>query len=249
MNRTPNNHNKPDHAFILAAGKGTRLRPYTDNMPKPMVPVNGRPILDYTLDKLKNEGVTNVTINLNYLGDRIFNYLKNRKAPTIHFSNETTLLNTGGGVKKALETMENKPFYLINGDAFWTDNGKTALQRLADYWDPEAMDILLLLQPLDKMILTQGVGDYGLNKNGQAVRSLDKTGAYMFGGIRITKTDIFKGSPEGAFSFLQLMDKAQEQGRLYGLVHQGDWHHISTPEDLDRVNAALGAQQQDVKTA
>lgn len=239
MSDANSNKFKPDHAFILAAGKGTRLRPYTDDRPKPMVPVNGVPIIDYTLEKLVKEGITNVTINLNYLGDRIENHLKGRTNPTITYSKETALLDTGGGVKKALNTMGGKPFYLINGDALWTDKGESALDRLAKKWNPEIMDILLLLQPVQNMTLTQGVGDYDLRDNGQAVRSIDKTGTYMFGGIRITKPDIFENSPDGAFSFLKLMDQAQKQGRLYGLTHEGDWHHISTAEDLERVNSAM----------
>ena len=232
---------KPNHAFILAAGQGRRLRPYTDTIPKPMVPVNGRPILDHTLHKLTETGVSNVTINLNYLGDRIKDHLEGRQSPVIHFSDEETLLDTGGGVKKALKTMENQTFYLINGDAFWTEGSdKTALDRLANAWDSEKMDILLLLQPVENMLLTQGVGDYNLNEGGQAVRSLEKSGTYMFSGVRITKSNIFEDTPDDAFSFLTLMDKAEKKGRLYGLVHDGDWHHISTPEDLERVNAALG---------
>lgn len=235
---------KPNHAFILAAGQGTRLRPYTDNIPKPMVEVNGRPILDYTLEKLKKSGVENVIINTSYLGDRIKNYTDQVQDINITLSPEDELLDTGGGVKKALDTMAGKPFYLINGDALWVDGPEmSALDILAEKWQPDQMDILLLLQPVDAMTLTKGIGDYGIDDQGRAVRSKDKTGAYMFGGIRITKPEIFENTPEGAFSFLQLMDQAQEQGRLYGLIHQGDWHHISTPEDLENVNGAFAADQ------
>lgn len=242
--------NKPKYAFILAAGKGSRLRPYTDTMPKPMVPVHGQPILDHTLEKLVQAGVENVTINLNYLGDRIKNYYEGRSHPKITFSEETELLDTGGGVKYALETMQGQPFYLINGDAFWTDllDRDSALDALATAWDPQKMDILLLLQPLERMVLTHGVGDYDLNEDGTAVRALNKTGAYMFGGIRIVSPHIFEGIEEDIFSFLKLMDKAQEQGRLYGVVHHGEWHHISTPEELERVNTAFH-EKQDVKSA
>ncbi len=239
MSNSTVNDFKPDHAFILAAGKGTRLRPYTDDRPKPMVPVNGVPILDYILEKLEKSGVTKTTINLNYLGDRIEKHLEDRSSSTITFSNETVLLDTGGGVKKALHTMGRNPFYIINGDALWTDKGESALDRLAKNWNPEIMDILLLLQPVQNMTLTHGVGDYDLNEKGHAVRSLDRTGTYMFGGIRIAKPEVFENTPDNAFSFLSLMDKAQEQGRLYGLIHEGDWHHISTPEDLERVNAMM----------
>lgn len=231
---------KPDLAFILAAGQGKRLRPYTDTMPKPMVPINGKPIIDHTLEKLEKDGINNVTINLHYLGDRIENHLKGRKNPSLNFSRETVLLDTGGGVKKALNTLNGKPFYLINGDAFWTDPPETtALQQLADAWNPDIMDILLLLQPVKHMVLTEGVGDYNLNENNQAVRSHDKSGAHMFAGIRITKPEIFNKTTEDAFSFLDLMDKAETEGKLYGLVHEGEWHHISTPGDLDRINASF----------
>lgn len=231
--------NKPNRAFILAAGKGTRLRPYTDDKPKPLVPVNGRAILDYTLDKLENAGVDDVTINLYYLGDRIEKHLGGRKSPAITFSKETALLDTGGGVKKALKNMEDEDFYLINGDALWVDGDEPALDKLAKMWNPDIMDILLLLQPVSTMTLTKGVGDYDLDSEGKAVRAKNKDGAYMFGGIRITKSDIFEGTPDDAFSFLTLMDEAQRKGRLYGMVHDGQWHHISTPEDLENVNNAM----------
>ena len=235
---------KPDHAFILAAGQGTRLRPYTDDTPKPMVEINGRPILDYTLEKLKKAGISNVTINTSYLGDRIKNYTDTVQDITITLSSEEELLDTGGGVKKALANMKGKPFYLINGDALWTDTPNlSALDNLAKKWQPDKMDILLLLQPVSAMTLTKGIGDYDMDDQGRAIRSKDKAGEYIFGGIRITKPNIFENTPDGAFSFLELMDKAEEQERLYGITHQGDWHHISTPEDLENVNAAFAADQ------
>lgn len=244
MSTTEKKLYRPDHAFILAAGKGTRLRPHTDNCPKPLVAVNGRPILDYTLDKLQKSNVSNVTINLNYLGDRIKNHLSNRTEPQITFSVETDLLDTGGGVKKALHTMDNQPFYLINGDALWTENkGNNTLNELSEAWNPDEMDILLLLQPIDTMNLTHGVGDYDLLPDGQAVRSIDKTGAYMFTGIRITSSDIFENTPNGSFSFRDIMDAAQTKGRLHGLIHDGEWHHISTPEDLKRVSKAMAVSE------
>lgn len=242
--------NKPNHAFILAAGKGTRLRPYTDTMPKPMVPINGRPILAYALEKLKNSGVKNITINTNYLGDRIKIYTDDINELNITLSPETTHLETGGGVAYALHTMENKPFYLINGDALWTD-GKdlSALDRLAKTWNPQDMDMVLLLHPVSNMPEDQVIGDYDLDNKGRAVRSKNKTGAYMFAGIRITKPAIFEDCPEGAFSFLELMDRAEQNGKLFGLVHDGEWYHISTPEDLERVDTAFKQTSLSIKTA
>lgn len=234
------NSEKLDNAFILAAGKGTRLRPYTNTLPKPLVPVNRQAIIDYTIQKLLADGIKKVTINHNYLGDRIVKHFKNREDIQITLSEETVHLETGGGVKKALHTMNDKPFYLINGDALWDnkDDKNSSLSQLSKIWDSNKMDILLLLQPINDMELTQGVGDYDINDRGQATRNKDKKGQYMFTGVRITHPRIFDGSPEGSFSFRDMMDKAEENNRLYGLVHDGIWHHISTPEDLERVNNA-----------
>ena len=226
----------PEYAFILAAGKGTRLRPYTDNMPKPMVPVNGRPLLSYTLENLKNVGVKHVTVNSFYLGNVIENYLQDYKEMDIYISKEDDLLDTGGGVKKSLHTMNNQPFYLINGDALWTDFNEPALMKLGRNWDQSKMDILLLLQDVKKMTLTNGIGDYNIHNINKAVRSLDKTGRFMFGGIRIVNPAVFNNEEEKKFSFLKLMDRAEKYGKLYAVQHEGEWHHISTPTELERVD-------------
>lgn len=229
----------PDKAFILAAGKGTRLRPWTDTMPKPMVPVGGVPIIGHTLQKLEEAGVTDVMVNLHHLAPVLEEYLEKIQRPRIHLSHEEVLLETGGGVQKILPFFDGDPFYMINGDALWSQNGVPALSRLAQAFDPGKMDILLLLQPVGQMTLTGGVGDYDLSPDGRAIRRADKGGSHMFAGVRVTVPQIFDRPPGLAYSFLELMDRAQAQGRLYGLVHDGNWHHISTPDDLDRVNAAI----------
>ena len=230
-----------DHAFILAAGMGSRLRPYTDDRPKPMVEVGGVPVIDGILHRLAAAGVEQVTVNLHYRGEQLAAHLAGRTSPQITLSREETLLETGGGVKHALATTNGQPFYVIAGDTVWTDGpGGNALTRLARAWDPARMDILTLLMPVDHMVLTHGVGDYDLDPDGRVRRSFDKTGAHMFTNIRINRPEIFADAPDGPFSFLTLMDRAQAAGRFYGLVHDGDWHHISTPQELERVNAALG---------
>ncbi|MEM9469079.1 MAG: nucleotidyltransferase family protein [Pseudomonadota bacterium] len=234
---------KIEHGFILAAGKGTRLRPYTDHLPKPMVSVWGKPIIAHTVEKLMQEGVQKVTINLFYLGDRIKNYFSRNNAIPVIFSEETELLDTGGGVLNALSTMEDKAFFLINGDALWEDDetsSTSSLEDLSREWDEEKMDILLLLQPVTSMNLTQGVGDYDLDSEGRAKRNHNQKGQYMFTGVRITHPHIFKGLDVHPFSFLELMDKAEAHGRLYGQIHKGIWHHINTAEDLEAVNKAKG---------
>ncbi len=236
-----NMHARDFHAFILAAGEGRRLRPYTDHLPKPLVPVIGRPILAHALDHLIVAGVSNITVNCFHKAEKIKEFLREYKGQaSIHLSEEEALLNTGLGVKRGLGHMGGKAFYVINGDAFWSDGaGGSVFERLSHQWAADDMDILLLLQPVADMELTEGVGDYDLDENGRAIRRKDQSGAYMFAGVRICKPDIFDDSPDVPFSFLELMDAAEEKGRLYGLVHDGDWHHISTPNDLERVNAAL----------
>lgn len=231
----------PEKAFILAAGMGSRLRPYTDHVPKPMVEVCGQRIIDRALDELSAFGVQQCGVNTHYKGEILEAHLRSREnGPEILFSCEEELLDTGGGIKKMLHHFEDD-FFVLNGDAVWSADKGTpcALHQLAAAWDPEKMDILMALQSLDSMVLTQGVGDYDIDHKGRAIRSLDKTGAYMFTSLRINSPRIFDASPEGSFSYLELMDKAQERGRLYAIVHQGDWHHISTPADLESVNAAL----------
>ena len=232
-------NNKPDKAFILAAGKGTRLLPYTNDIPKPLVEVGGKTIIEHALKKLQVAGVDNVTINLHYLGHIIENALKDVLDPKITFSKEKELLDTGGGIKYALKNMGENPFYIINGDALWLDGPLPALDRMAKVWNSKKMDLLILLQPISQMVLTQGIGDYDLDHSGKACRSLDKTGAYMFTSIRICNPDLFKDTPSGAFSFLDILDKAEKKGRLYGLVHDSEWHHISTGKDLERVNESF----------
>ncbi|MCB1562635.1 MAG: nucleotidyltransferase family protein [Alphaproteobacteria bacterium] len=234
--------NGPSQAFVLAAGLGTRMRPLTDERPKPLVELAGRSLLERTLDHLEAACISDVVINTHYKADQIETRLKERTAPQISLSFEPELLETGGGIKKALPHF-NGDFFVLGGDGFWEDrpdaeNGN-ALHALAQSWRPEEMDILMLLQPVERMALTQGIGDYHLDAQGRAVRAHDKSGAYMFTGMRINKPDIFNNTPEGPFSYLDLMDEAQRKGRLYGLVYRGDWHHISTPEDVERVQAAI----------
>lgn len=227
----------PDKAFILAAGKGTRLRPYTDQMPKPMVEIAGKSIIKRALEKLDDEGVKEVVVNLSHLAPVLEEHLASVSAPRIIFSHEEELLETGGGIKKALHHFGGAPFYIINGDALWDDPiDETALSALARLWDDEKMDILLLLQPVGAMSLGGAVGDYRILEDGRAVRAKNKDGDYMFAGIRIAHPRIFGGAPDGAFSFLSLMDKAQDTGRLHAAAHRAGWYHISTPEDLAAVN-------------
>lgn len=230
----------PDRAFILAAGRGNRLRPYTDTLPKPLVPVAGRPIIDYVIDGVRAAGVTHATVNLHYMADKLANHLGGKAAPAFTLSREDELLDTGGGIKNALHTMGADPFYVVSGDSFW-ENGPSgdALQNLARAWDPAKMDLLLLLQPLDRIGTGPAIGDYNLGAGGRTVRSRDRTGTHMWTSMRLCDHRLFADTPAGAFSFLTLMDRAEARGRLYALVHDGAWHHITSPADIAQVESAL----------
>ena len=221
----------PKKAFILSAGFSTRLRPLTNNIPKPMVMVNGTTMIDRTIDHLKRSGVHSYVVNTHYKAGVIHDHFAG--CDDVFISHEEELLDTGGGIKAALPQFKGEDFFVLSGDGLWSDgpSGNT-IQNLANRWNPETMDILMLLQPVETMHDGTGVGDYDIDENGRATRSLDQTGRYMFTSIRINSTSIFNDTPNGAFSYLALMDKAEKDGKLYGLVNDGQWYHISTPEDL-----------------
>lgn len=228
---------KPDRAFILAAGLGTRLRPLTDSRPKPLALVNGKTLLDRTLDQLAEAGIKQAVINTHYLSGQIENHVQSRRNPKTVISHEPVLLDTGGGIKNALHHFKDEPFFVFSGDGLWQDAPRhSALDAMAEKWDPQAMDILILLQRVDDMRLTQGIGDYDINPDGRAVRLKDKTGSFMFTSMRLHHPRIFESAPEGAFSYLTLLDEAERQGRLHALIHDGAWHHISTMRDLGAVD-------------
>ncbi len=241
------NVNIPKRAFILAAGFGTRLRPYTDHCPKPMVKVAGRSLIWRSLDKLRASGIYEVVVNLHYmadiLADHLREYMKTYPDMNIHLSYEDNILDTGGGIKNALHYFKGEPFYVIAGDALWEDGDIPALELLAKHWYTKKMDIITLLQPVNKMKLTKGIGDYDLLSDGMPRRSLDKTGAYMWSNIRINSPYIYDSMDSDAFSFLPIMDLCEKNNRLYALEHTGAWHHISTPEDLENVDKYFCEQE------
>lgn len=234
----------PKRAFILAAGLGTRMRPYTDHCPKPMVKVAGRSLMWRALDRLGEAGVNEAVVNLHYMADiledHLSEYMQQNPDMVIHISREADVLDTGGGVKNALHYFKGEPFYVIAGDALWSDGDDlSALAHLAKHWDADKMDIITLMQPLSRMDLTGGVGDYDMDSSGLAQRSADKSGSYMWSNIRLNSPHIYEEVEADKFSFLEIMDKCERSRRLCALEHAGDWHHISTPNDLEAVDAAF----------
>lgn len=232
-------HNEPQRAMILAAGRGTRMRHLSDSVPKPMLTVGGTSILKRLLSKMKESAVTNVVINLWYKGDLIQDHVKTIQDPVIDFSHEDELLETGGGTKKALPLLGDEPFFVLNGDMLWEDGSVPMLDRLRQTWDSQKMDILLLLHAADNVPGYSGKGDYFINDKGNLERNVDleKEAPYVFAGARICHPRIFDGEARTRFGFLDLFDKAEKESRLYGLVHDGSWFHLSTPEMLQATEA------------
>jgi N-acetyl-alpha-D-muramate 1-phosphate uridylyltransferase len=237
--RTPKH--APNHAMILAAGLGERMRPITNTLPKPLIRVRGRTLLDTILDRLDAAGVNEAVVNLHYLGPMIEDHLRERTRPRIVFSaEEYERLETGGGVRAALSKLGPDPFYAINGDVCWLDGPTPALERLAAAWNERKMDALLLLHPTATAYGYEGRGDFMLDPWGHARRREERQMApFVFAGVQIFHPRLFEDTPEGAFSLNTLYDKAEESGRLYGLRHDGEWFHIGTPHGLAEVEEAM----------
>jgi MurNAc alpha-1-phosphate uridylyltransferase len=227
-------------AMILAAGLGLRMRPITQTLPKPLVPVAGRTMLDRVLDHLDRVDAGRKVINLHWLGETIRSHLDGRD--DIVFSPEPELLETGGGVAKALPMLGADPFFVCNADMIWTDGAEPALTRLVRAFDAGRMDGLLLLQAVETAFGYEGKGDFHLRPDGRlARRKPDETTPLMFAGVQILHPRLFENHPGGAFSLNLLYDKAIAAGRLFGLAHDGGWYHIGTPPALAEAEALLGS--------
>lgn len=234
-----------NQGFILAAGFGKRMMPLTAAIPKPMVHIHGAPMIDHIINSFTAHGIERIIVNTHYQAPVLEDHLNSLKTPVkILISHEPDILETGGGIVNALPLMEKSAFFVSSGDSYLEEaQGKPGvLEALEAAWNPAEMDILILLQDISTMTMTQGVGDYDLDENGRAVRSKTRTGRYMFTSLRINAAHIFDDVPAGPFSYLGLLDKAEQAGRLYGIVHKGQWHHISTPQDVDAVNHSWEGQ-------
>jgi MurNAc alpha-1-phosphate uridylyltransferase len=232
---------RPRNAMVLAAGLGLRLRPITDMIPKPLVPVAGHTMLDRVLDALDAVGVATCVVNTHYLGHMIATHLEHRMRPAIRVSLERELLDTGGGVAKVLPLLGAAPFYTVNADILWDEGpGAPALARLAEAFDDDAMDGLLLVVPLARAVGYDGKGDFNLDGEGRPIRrGVAPAADYVFTGVQLLHPRLFAGHPQGAFSLNRLYDRAIAEGRLRGLVHVGRWFHVGTVEGLRLAEAAL----------
>jgi len=232
---------KPTKAMVLAAGLGLRMRPLTEKMPKPMVSVAGRPLLDHVLDKLEHAGVTDAVVNVHYLPDQIINHVAGRKRPHVIISDERDqVLGTGGGVVKALPLLGDAPFYHVNSDTLWIEGVRPNLERLAESFDPARMDILLLMAPTADSIGYSGSGDYTMLADGKlSAREENQVVPFVYAGAAIMSPTIFAEAPRGEFSLTKMLDRAGEQGRLFGLRLDGVWMHVGTPDAVHAAEEAL----------
>lgn len=251
-------HRPIDQAMILAAGYGKRMRPLTDHTPKPLLLLNGKPILDYLCHFLADNKISQLFINGHHLAEQIKAYTEHQKAQrrfqTVVYSHENTILETAGGVQKMCQFLPEKdaPFFALNGDLYFESlpNEASLLDQMRKAWNPEKMDVLLWLIPKEKCFFAEGKGDYFLDENHRLTRNLTQAEApYFYAGIQILSPHLFSNTKEErCFSNLEIWDKAQAENRLYGLIYEAEWFHIGTPEAL-RETEKLIIQKQKQKAA
>jgi N-acetyl-alpha-D-muramate 1-phosphate uridylyltransferase len=231
----------PRRAIVLAAGRGERMRPLTAHMPKPLLTVAGRALIDHALDKLATAGVEVAVVNVHHLADMLERHLAACTVPKIVISDERDqLLETGGGIVKALGSLGEAPFFLVNSDTLWLDGVTPNLARLAAEFEPARMDALLLLAPTAGSIGYAGRGDYFMTPDGRLRRRGEREVVpFVYAGTAILSPALFAGAPEGPFALTRLFDRAEEVGRLYGLRLDGLWMHVGTPEAIPAAEAAI----------
>jgi N-acetyl-alpha-D-muramate 1-phosphate uridylyltransferase len=231
-------------AMVLAAGLGMRMRPLTDRIPKPLVRLGDRTLLDHVLDRLQAAGITRAVVNVHHLADHIELHLKTRTAPEIIISDERdAILETGGGVSKALPLFEGRPFLVHNSDSVWTE-GRSNIKRLMEAWEPGRMSALLLLAPRETSIGYAGRGDFHIDRSGRLTRrSAGEETPYVFAGVSILKPGLFEGVAERSFSLNKIFDRAIAQDQLFGVTLDGMWMHVGTPQALIEAESYLNEGQ------
>lgn len=235
---------RPTTAMVLAAGLGKRMRPITDTIPKPLVPVAGKTLLDWSLDTLAASGIAKAVVNVHYLPRQIVDHARSRATPRIVISDESAeLLDSAGGIVKALPELGPAPFFIINADTFWIDagtqDGKSNLDRLALAWRPGAMDILLMLADLDSATGHSGSTDFLVGLDGRLTRAKGDPSGLIYAGAAIADPAIFAGASASPHSLNAYFDRAIASGRLYGMQMQGSWITVGTPDAIPRAEAAV----------
>jgi MurNAc alpha-1-phosphate uridylyltransferase len=233
----------PKSAMVLAAGLGTRMRPISQTLPKPLIELAGQTLLDHAIDRLVLVGVERVVVNVHYKAELITGRLAARQQPQIEISREEELLETGGGVLKALPLLDES-FFVVNSDVLWLDGKDYALTRLAGAFDMARMDAVLLLQRTTTAIGYEGSGDFFLDPLGTPRwRGEREIAPYIFTGVQLLHRRLFDGIDERRFSLTLLYKRALEAGRLHAIVHDGEWYHVGTPEGLALTRARLSSHR------
>jgi len=235
------NKAKIKNAMVLAAGLGIRMQPITNTIPKPLVKVSGKTLLDHALDALATQNVNRVSVNVHYLAGQIEAHVKPRKFPQVEFSDERKeLLDSGGGVKQAVKSFEPGPFIILNADSFWVDGPVPNLKAMAEFWDDDEMDMLLLVSAKDKAVGFEGPGDFFIDSDGRLTRRGEaKTAPAIYAGAIIAKAENFHAVSEAKFSLNVLFDEAIANHRLFGVMLDGLWLHVGTPAAIGEAEAAI----------
>lgn len=231
-----------DTAMVLAAGLGKRMRPLTATRPKPMVPVAGKPLIDHALDKLAEAGVARAVVNVHYLADHVQAHMAKRKQPAITMSDErAALLETGGGMVKAhRDGLLPDPFFSVNSDNIWLDGPVNVFAELSHAWNPAIMDGLMMMVRHNDAHNYLGQGDFHMDGQGRVSRRKPgRVAPFIWTGIQLVSHRLLREAPEGSFSTNILWDRAIAEGRLYGIVHTGQWFEVGTPEAIAPTEEAL----------
>lgn len=231
-----------DTAMVLAAGMGKRMRPLTATRPKPLVPVLGKALIDHALDRLADAGIGRAVVNTHYLGDQLRAHLAHRKSPQIVISDESdALLETGGGMVRADRNgLLPDTFFALNSDNIWLDGPRNVFQELTLAWDEARMDALLLLVRHPSAHNYRGVGDFNLDPLGRVSRRRQsRVAPYIYTGVQLVSRRLLRDAPEGSFSTNILWNRAMEEGRLFGVVHTGEWIEVGEPDHIAPAEALL----------
>jgi MurNAc alpha-1-phosphate uridylyltransferase len=232
----------PKTAMVLAAGLGKRMRPLTATRPKPLIEVAGKPLLDHLLERLHTAGVEKIVVNVHYLADAVEAHLaKNSHGLQVVISDERSLLlETGGGMVRARSLIDTDPFLAVNSDTLWIDGPADTLKLLASHWDASKMDALLLLVPHARAENHRGLGDFHMDRSGRLRRrERSHVAPFVYTGVQIVSKRLLEGAPEGPFSTNLLWDRAIEEGRCFGAVHQGLWFDVGTPQSIKATELIL----------
>ncbi len=227
--------------MVLAAGLGNRMRPITDALPKPLVRIAGKPLIDWGLDTLAAAGVSKAIVNVHYLASQIEAHVSSRKVPQIIISDERgQLLESGGGVVKALALLGDQPFFLINSDTFWIEDDGQNLMKLQEIFDSDSMDILLMLVKPEQATGYEGKGDFAMDENSRLRRPLpDETVPYVYAGAAVIHPRVFKGATAEPHSLNRQFNKAMADGRLFGAPMKGHWLTVGTPDAIPAAEAVI----------